>query len=244
MKVGPVEGPVFLRPNENGQPHLRSTTRLTNTTCALLLGALSVSLPARADLVSYFLDQTNVDPALPDGTNYLRVDIEDVLTDIRFTVSLLPALTSIAGSNFGIQSFGFNVVDDLLGVTTADITGLPTGWLAGAGVMDGFGEFELAAVGDGTNRQSPTLTFFITGVAGDTPGDYAGPSTGTAGEGNQFFAAHVAGFNTTAPVESAFFGGSTVVPLPAAFWLFVSALGGLGLWRRRLAARRSALPVT
>ena len=191
--------------------------------------------------MSFVLDQSNI-AGLPDGTPYLQVDIADDGTDIRFTVSLLPALLSIAGSNFGIQAFGFNVLNL---ATSTDIDGLPTGWSAGDDAqLDGFGEFDVAVFGTGSNRQSPTLTFFITGVDGDTPSTYATLSDPTAGEGNQFFAAHVAGFDQSVGDESAWFGGTTVVPLPASLWLLVSALGGLGLARRTLFARRSAPPVS
>jgi hypothetical protein len=47
----------------------------------------------------------------------------------------------------------------------------------------------------------------------------------------------VAGFQDQDPgageVTSAYFGGTTVVPVPAAVWLFGSGLAALGWMRRR-----------
>lgn len=209
---------------------------------ALIALSILVSLPAHGALVSYFLDQSNEDIALSDGTNYLRVDIEDVADDIRFTVNVLDALLLIAGPNFGIQSFGFNFDPAALGVLPTNISSLPTGWTAGDDEnQDGFGEFDLAVSGTGSTRQSPTLQFFITGIAGDTPESYAAASSDMAGQGNVFFAAHVADyseiFSDATGVDSAFFGGSTLVPLPGALPLLLTGLAGLVLVARR---RRSA----
>jgi hypothetical protein len=197
---------------------------------------------AHAASVSYYLDQSNADPNLPDGVNYLRVTISDATygldtAAIRFDVQLLPALTGIAGSNFGIQSFGFNTTLATATVLAA-ITGLPSGWSAGSNSnQDGFGSFELVDSGTGSNRQNPTLTFYVSGIAGDTPVNYVALSSGSAGQGNVFFAAHVAGFLDQDPgsgeLTSAYFGGSTVVPVPAAAWLLGSALGVFGWIRRR-----------
>src|SRR5262245_28816258 len=96
------------------------------------LAAILLATTARADMVSYYLDQSN---ELADGPNYLRVDIEDVGADIRFTVSLLTPLTSIAGTGtdgemFGIQGFGFNIAGNGTLNPATDISGLPTGWSA------------------------------------------------------------------------------------------------------------------
>lgn len=192
--------------------------------------------------VSYYLDQTNGEPILVDGINYLQVTISDsaYLADpnaIRFDVTILSPLTSIAGSNFGIQSFGFNTTLSSATVLAA-ITGLPSGWNKSMDTnQDGFGNFELVDSGNGSTRQNPTLTFYVSGIVGDTPLNYVQLSNGNAGQGNQFFAAHVAGFLDQDPgageLTSAYFAGSTVVPVPAAVWLFGSGLGLLGLARRR-----------
>ena len=205
-------------------------------------------------MLGYFLDQSDTDEALPDGTNYLRVDIDEVEgaddeTDIRFTVTLLSPLTSMAQSGFGIQKFGFNLAPGARPLTEANFSGLPTGWrISENQYLDGFGAFEIRLDGEETTRQQPTLQFFITGIVGDRPSDYVELSTANKAppQGNQFFAAYVAGFRTEPingvelarggkggiVVDSAFFGGKTLVPLPASIWLLVSALGGLGLSRR------------
>lgn len=197
---------------------------------------LALAGTVQAASVSYFLDQSN---ALPDGVNYLQVTISDAVFGmdneaIRFDVDLLPSLTSIAGSNFGIQSFGFNTLLDPTTVLNA-ITGLPTGWTkTEASNQDGFGEFELVNSGSGSFRQNPTLTFYISGIAGDSILDYVALSGGNAGEGNVYFASHVAGFlDPGTNATSAYFGGSAVVPVPAAVWLFGSALGLVAAIRRR-----------
>lgn len=214
-------------------------SRVARTTCAAV--ALLLSGAVSAASLSYYLDQTNADPLLPDGVNYLKVTISDATfgsdsSAIRFDVTVLSPLLSIAGSNFGIQSFGFNTTLSTATVLAA-ITGLPSGWGKSANMnQDGFGNFELVDSGSGSNRQNPTLTFYISGIAGDTPANYVALSSGTAGQGNQFFAAHVAGFLDQDPgageLTSAYFGGSTVVPLPGAVWLFGAALAALG-WVRR-----------
>ena len=107
-----------------------------------------------------------------------------------------------------------------------DITGLPDGWFAHQGKrMSGFGLFDITLMGKGGERLK-TLRFSITGVEGDSPWDYAVFSTGHGAQGHAFFAAHVAGFDYDC-ITSAYFGGSAVVPLPPAAWLFVSGLAAL-----------------
>jgi len=197
---------------------------------ALLIAAGS----ANAASVSYYMNQSNEEGTWADGVNYLLVTISDSLAnpgDIEFLVTPLATLTSTAGSNFGIQRFGFNTTGAGNALTAANIID-PVGWSTTSGNLDGFGAFEVSEDGTGSNRQNP-LFFRITGISGDSIYDYAVNGSGGA-QGTYFFAAHVAGM-TVGP-GSAFFGGSTVVPVPAAAWLFGSALGLLGLSRRRLAA--------
>ncbi len=72
----------------------------------------------------------------------------------------------------------------------------------------------------------------ITGISGDVVADYAVAGAGGA-QGTYYFAAHVAGMTPVAGQTSAYFGGNAVVPVPAAAWLFGSAIAGLGWVRRR-----------
>ena len=202
--------------------HNKKRSSMTPRILAALSATLLMSGAANAASVSYFLNQSN---ALPDGTPYAQVTIADGADGaIDFTVQVLSALSDIATSNFGIQSFAFNVAPGG-SAEGASVTGLPDGWKARDDFrMSSFGFFDVKVYGTGASRVS-TLTFSIDGIDGDTIEDYASLSTGGASGGNQFFAAHVAGFSfkcdpkTPKCATSAFIGGSDPVPLPATAWL-------------------------
>lgn len=196
-----------------------------------VLGA-GVSFGSHAASITYFLDNAN---SGPDGPNYLSVTLSDAAfgadaNAIRFDVTALAPLTGSAGNNFGIQNFGFNTNLDPATVEAA-IAGLPASWSTDTGqTQSGFGNFDVTLSGTGNSRQNPTLTFYVTNVAGDTLADYAALSTGTAGQGNVYFAAQVPGAGSA----SGWYGGpTTVIPLPPAAALLGSALGLMGWTLRR-----------
>lgn len=195
----------------------------------LTAGLLSASLGAHAASVSYYLDKSNV---LPDGVNYLQVTISDgAAGNIDFSVEVLTAAFTDIGSNFGMQEFYFNY-DNALAVDKSNVVDIdPSTWgineVKNAG--GGFGKFEFQAKGDGSNR-TELLTFSIAGVIGDTVNSYAIAADWLGGGSEEFFAAHVADYDGG---QSAKFAGSTVVPVPAAVWLFGSGLLGLVAAGRR-----------
>ena len=198
----------------------------------MVTAILTVSFQATAATVSYYLDQSNI-TALPDGTNYLKVTISDsviVSGNIDFKVETLFPLTSIATGGFGIDQFGFNTNNNTL--TSSNFV-LPSQWsYIGVGNMDGFGKFELRTDTNGSANRLSVLNFSVTGISGDTVMDYVMLSAGNAGQGNTFFASHVAGFNASG-TTSAYFGGSTPVPVPASVWLFGSGLMGIASLLRK-----------
>ena len=185
--------------------------------------------------ISYYLDQSN---ALADGINYAQVTISDSTTtdgDIDFSIEVLSSAFTVNGSNFGMQSFSFNY-DISLALGASNIVDVePDSWASSQGKSagGGFGKFEFKLSGNGNSR-TELLNFSITGVTGDTINSYAMGSTLNPAA-TDFFAAHIAGFDTTNGETSAQFAGSTpAVPVPAAAWLFVSGIIGLtGFVRRK-----------
>ncbi len=217
------------------------------------------ALPAHAASVSFFLDQSN---KLPDGTNYLSVMLtENETGGVDFLVKTLAPLNAIAGSNFGIQKFGFSFADGAWGEiselpdrqrgkskrhgddfgkheteTLDEISGLPDHWrVQNNKHMDGFGKFDIRLAGKGKAR-TDTLSFTVNGVS--------------LSDFGSLFSAHVAGFEWCKIDDeqrnrcggkdcttSAYFAGSmsvSQVPIPAAAWLFGSGLLGLiGVARRK-----------
>jgi hypothetical protein len=122
---------------------------------------------------------------------------------------------------------------------------LPTSWAAlvapPPNQLDGFGRFEVSVEGVGSARL-PSLQFQLKNT-GLTLASFAVASSGTAGQGNVYFAAHIAGFDAGGGVTSAYFGGSApapaAVPLPNVALLLPVWLLGLRLWSKRSTVRTS-----
>ena len=219
-----------------------------------------LSIGTRAASINYILNQSNVDAAMPDGNPYATVMVEDGVTlgsdinAVKFTVKIIDSAFSsqgvTKGNNFGIDDFGFNIASGAPTVLDSNIVS-SSGWAGNIAPppnqLDGFGRFAGEIKG---NTRLNTLIFWITGVTGDSIGSYAAPSSGNAGQGNAWFAAHIAGFSITNSTETgAYFGGGNgfvqpdigpvaPVPLPAALWFFVTALvGGYFSTHKKVAVR-------
>ena len=215
---------------------------------ALLCVGLGSTGGAQAASVSYYLNQSNVDAALADGVNYLKVKIDnDVAGWVRFTVDVLSPLTSIAGSNFGIQDFGFNVKPGSAlppdSAPNPSAWVLPTGWASNTApppnAADGFGKFDVQPSTTGSNRPTSLQFSFQSTNALTSFLDLSNDSgtSGNAIQGNSYFAAHVAGFNAPGGVTSGYFGATSLVPapvpVPAPLVLLASALVPLFRMRSR-----------
>jgi hypothetical protein len=221
----------------------------------VLTGILGITslVEAQASSVTYLLDQSNIETVMPDNVPYATVTIEDGLTfgtdtnAVKFTVDVINSAFN-AGSAFGIQDFGFNLAVGAPAVADSNIVG-PAGWTGNIAPpnnqLDGYGRFvgDIKRSGPSIPRSEP-LEFWITGVNGDSIASYAAASTNgnsIVTQGNAWFVALVGGFTASDPaITSGYFGGGSgaqqspaAVPVPAAVWLFGSALAGMVGVRRK-----------
>lgn len=200
---------------------IRKTTMPRLIRYSLFSCLITMAASSHAATVSFFLNESN---RLPDGNNYLSVELTENLTGgVDVLAKTLDPLNDLRFSNFGIQKFAFSFDDGTMG----DVTGLPDGWKVKSDRgMNGFGKFDTGLLGNAHTR-TDVLSFTINGVGID---DF-----------ESYFAVKVAGLDSRLGPSNAFFGGSlengstnlTAIPVPAAIWLFSSGLVLLtGLARR------------
>jgi len=94
----------------------------------IAIGISLYALSANATVIHSMLDQSNV---LHDGNDYVSVQVKESHEGVlNFWVQPLEALSNHAGSNFGIQSFGFGFIDDI-DISLDDLyrnISVPVGW--------------------------------------------------------------------------------------------------------------------
>lgn len=212
-------------------------TRLGKALALLAITALTAS-HALAETKTYYLNQSNI-ASLPDGDNYLQLSISSMVAGTA-SFSLAPVYSFAQDTNFGITSFGFNFAGaNINALAGTNFQGLAANWTVDtppASAQDGFGKFDFVV--ETNNNRLPQLNFTITGLGGasssDTLAQFAKLSSGNAGQGNFYFAAHLAGFQSGND-SSAFFAGSTLAPIPEpeSYAMFLAGLGLLGAAARK-----------
>jgi hypothetical protein len=173
--------------------------------------ALAVGMSS-AMASTFYLTDSNI---LPDGTKYAQVDVLEKQGNLNFTV------TPLAPTNWQLADFYFNLAGN---PGTVSLSGFPGTWKQQTDQnVSTFGVFSDGEKGNGGSLQS-SLSFTVDAVANLTLASLVPNASGW------MFAAHMQCQGTSCgPVlgqTSQFVAGPSPVPLPAAVWLFGSALVG------------------
>lgn len=210
----------------------------------LALSVATLSAHVQASPVTYLMNQTN-STSLADGVNYLKVVIDDSITNAyTFTVTFENGLISLGTPK--IDSFAFNTNNfvfnsSVSAITKPDSTAFAIGesWVySNNQVMDGFGKFDALVSTSPSTGSTSGIKFTVTGTGLDFTSNAANCSA--SAQGCYSFAAHVK-YGAGAGQGSNFFGGDAIptpVPVPTAAWLLGSGLIGLaGIARRKVTAK-------
>jgi hypothetical protein len=222
---------------------------------ALIGGAIAISYAplASASVISYSLTTNDCSSGCGSGP------FGTVTVSSLSTTEVSVDVTLASGNVFTGTNAGYALLFDITGNPLISVSGLTSGFTAtntaGSGGnalhADGTGywEYAIGCTGCGNGASPPNLSgpinFDITVAGGITPASFINGSSKNGGSSitdpnGLFFATHIGvpdgmgGFGTGdvgAPV------GVTAVPLPAAAWLLLSGLAGMGaMARRRLTA--------
>ena len=199
-------------------------------TVLLVLLTLGAGSAAHAATVSYGLNINNI--GLDSTIDYATVTISDdeepgvAAGAIQFDITINDEF--VEGGNFGLQRFYFNSAISLGGALVNGVAGWQLGYDPGNGYnVSEFGRYDVRYAGNGNSRQG-LLSFSLTNIDGAAVLDYA-----MANADGFLFAAHIAGFEGEQNTSGWFSNSISPVPLPAAAWLFGSALIGLLAVARR-----------
>jgi hypothetical protein len=200
----------------------------------LLITLAMITGKATASTVIYDLELNNL--AAYTGQTLARVTLTDHLSGgVDFEVEALITGTKVA-------QFGFNFMSNTVPVGFS-ITGLPSAWVYDVAIdsqegFNGFGKFDVDVHDGGSAGRLSPLTF---SVSTGSVADYVALSSG--GSEPSLFSIHVTDLDASGSgfcdgsgcdVITGYAGGGTLVPVPAAVWLFGSGLLGLvGIGRRR-----------
>ena len=188
----------------------------------ILLAASLVVFAANANAKTYYLTESN---ALADGINYVQVDVNESAGSLNFTIQ------SLFGG-WGLDKFFFNLTSTSFPAT---ISNLSSGW----GTVTNSSPYQASEFGLFTNQEkapgasSLTLFFTVTGPSALSLNNLVANAEGWIFAAHQKCGGRDSDCQGIGDISSHHVAGPSTVPLPAAAWLFGSALIGFMGWSNR-----------